>query len=61
MSMLAVGAPSDGLIDGPGTPVTYNADGLATVHAAEFMDDPKFREAVRLGMATATAFAGTVV
>ena len=59
-SDLSVGASSLGLIEGPGTPITFNADGLATVHAAEFIDEPKFAEAARLGMATAdtTAFAG---
>ncbi|MFO1081941.1 MAG: TylF/MycF/NovP-related O-methyltransferase [Reyranellaceae bacterium] len=55
-SLLAVGSSSAGLIEGPGTPITFNADGLATVHSAEFLDEPRFAEAVRLGMATATIF-----
>lgn len=50
----------DGLIVGPGWPVTFNADGLATVHNADFRADSKFAEAYRLGVATRaqTAFAG---
>lgn len=48
----------DGLIAGPGWPVTYNADGLATVHNCDFTADPRFAEAYRLGAATMTAFAG---
>ncbi len=48
----------DKLIVGPGWPVTYNADGLATVHNADFRADSKFAEAYRLGSATLTAFAG---
>jgi hypothetical protein len=39
-------------IAGPEWPVTYNADGLATVHNADFMLDPLFRRACDLGMAT---------
>lgn len=33
-------------------PATYNEDGLATMHAAGFLDDPKFQEAYNLGRAT---------
>ena len=40
------------LIQGPGWPVTYNADGLATVHNSDFTRDPKFAEAYALGSAT---------
>jgi O-methyltransferase len=39
-------------IAGPAWPVTYNADGLATVHNADFTLDPLFRRACALGMAT---------
>jgi O-methyltransferase len=46
------------LIIGPGWPVTFNADGLATVHNCDFTADPKFVEAYRLGTATMLAFAG---
>lgn len=46
------------MIAGPGWPVTYNADGLATVHNCDFTSDPKFAEAYRLGSQTMTAFAG---
>lgn len=48
----------DRLIVGPGWPVTSNADGLATVHNADFRADPKFAEAYRIGMATTPAYAG---
>ena len=48
----------DKLIEGPGWPVTYNADGLATVHNSDFTADPKFAEAYRLGTATMRALAG---
>lgn len=48
----------DKLIRGPGWPVTFNGDGLATVHNCDFTSDPKFAEAYRLGAATMTAFAG---
>lgn len=56
--MLKIGQSSEGLIEGPGTPITFNADGLATVHNADFLLEKKFAEAAELGMATATAFAG---
>jgi hypothetical protein len=49
---------SSSFIQGPEWPVTYNADGLATVHNCDFINDPKFAEAYRLGSATMTAFAG---
>ena len=39
-------------IAGPQWPVTYNADGLATVHNADFRADPLFKRACALGMAT---------
>lgn len=44
----------------PEWPVTYNTDGLATVHNCDFVADSKFVEAYRLGIATATMtfFAG---
>jgi O-methyltransferase len=51
----------DKLINGPGWLVTYNADGLATVHNCDFTEDPKFVEAYRLGAATMLAFAGADV
>jgi hypothetical protein len=31
-------------------PLTYNQDGLATQHNADFMQDPRFQEAYRIGM-----------
>jgi hypothetical protein len=31
-------------------PLTYNQDGLATQHNADFMRDPRFQEAYRVGM-----------
>jgi O-methyltransferase len=40
------------LINGPGWPVAYNAEGFATIHNCDFMADPKFQEAYRLGNAT---------
>jgi len=33
-------------------PLTYNADGLATRHNADFLKDPKFRESYRLNVET---------
>ncbi|HVM01437.1 MAG TPA: TylF/MycF/NovP-related O-methyltransferase [Acidimicrobiales bacterium] len=33
-------------------PAAYNEDGLATIHAAPFLDDPLFQEAYALGHAT---------
>jgi hypothetical protein len=33
-------------------PLTYNQDGLATVHNCDFLNDPLFQEAYRLGEQT---------
>ena len=43
-------------ITGPNWPVTYNADGLATVHNADFIADPLFKRACAAGMATPHRF-----
>ena len=37
-------------------PLSYNADGLATRHSADFMRDPLFAEAYRLAMSTGHVF-----
>jgi O-methyltransferase len=54
----AAGTSAEGFIEGPAWPVTFNADGLATVHNADFLADPVFREACRLGMNTGHRFPG---
>src|SRR5262245_3881057 len=36
----------------PDFPVTFCADGMATVHNCDFLTDPRFADAYRLGMAT---------
>ncbi len=33
------------LINGPGWPVTFNADGMASVHNCDFARDPRFQRA----------------
>lgn len=33
-------------------PLTYNQDGLATAHNCDFLNDPRFQEANRLGEQT---------
>jgi O-methyltransferase len=53
---LSEGNPSDGYIQGPSWPVTYNADGLVTVHNCDFRNDPKFQEAYQLGINTGHRF-----
>lgn len=55
---LGPGNSRAGYIGGPGTPITFNADGLISIHNADFLTDPKFVEAERLGMATPSAFSG---
>lgn len=38
--------------DTPRSAATYSADGFATVHNANFLSDPNFSEAYRLGTLT---------
>ena len=42
--------------NGPSFPVTFNADGLATVHNSDFVHEQKFHEAYELGMQTGHRF-----
>src|SRR5262249_167042 len=37
-------------------PLSYNSDGLATVHNADFLNDPLFAEAYQLGINTGPKF-----
>jgi hypothetical protein len=41
--------PAFALVHGP---LTYNQDGLATVHGADFLADPRFQQSYRLGELT---------
>jgi len=41
-------------------PLTYNQDGLATVHNCDFLRDPRFQEAYRLGEATGSWWDGQI-
>src|SRR5690349_8905867 len=49
---LAVGSPADNRIIGPHLPITFNADGMVTVHNCDFMNDPKFQKAYKAGIET---------
>lgn len=50
--IMAEGASAEGCVNGPPWPLTFNADGLATVHNCDFRYDPKFQEAYQLGIQT---------
>ena len=47
-------------INGPNWPVTFNADGMATVHNADFINDPLFSKAYALGIGTGHRFGDDV-
>ncbi|MBI1983200.1 MAG: hypothetical protein HYS61_03270 [Acidobacteria bacterium] len=53
---LDVGTSAEGRIVGPPWPITFNADGLVTVHNCDFCHDEKFQEAYRLGIETGPRF-----
>lgn len=58
---IAVGTSSENKINGPtadpmARTITYNADGLATVHNCDFIQDPLFQKAYHLGLQTGHRF-----
>ena len=57
-----VAARPEGIImqNGPDWPIRYNADGFATMHNADFVEDPAFKRAYALGIDTGHNFGSDI-